>query len=476
MSALSPQPVDLSHAPTPTDRRSSADIRPAPVGVWNTLRHLGPGLIITGSIVGSGELILTTSLGAEAGFTFLWLILLSCFIKVFVQIELARYTIRSGQTSLEAFNVIPGPRWGVSWVVWWWVVMVLASFLQVGGIVGGVGQALQIAWPVSELRLGTRAIPFGVAGWTILVSLSGMLILYRGRYRLIERVTTLLVFLFTFTTVACAILLQWTPYAASSEQFLSGLRFQIPAPAVGTALAMFGITGVGASELIYYPYWCLEKGYARFTGPLSDSPEWAERARAWIRVLKIDAWLSMVVYTVSTAAFYVLGAAVLHGRGEIPSGSGMIAVLSQIYVQTIGPWGMVVFLVGALAVLYSTFFVATASNARVIADSLHVGRLVCLDRAEKRQRYVGYFCLLFPVLCCASYLFTSAPVQLIKAGATVQAVTLPVIAGSTVYLRFRHADRRLRPRRVSDVFLVLAAVGMALVSGYQAWMLLSSLF
>ncbi len=35
---------------------------------------------------------------------------------------------------------------------------------------------------------------------------------------------------------------------------------------IGTALATFGIIGVGAAELVVYPYWCLEKGYARFTG------------------------------------------------------------------------------------------------------------------------------------------------------------------------------------------------------------------
>ena len=42
--------------------------------------------------------LLTTSLGADWGFMFLWLILFSCLIKVFVQIELGRYAISSGET------------------------------------------------------------------------------------------------------------------------------------------------------------------------------------------------------------------------------------------------------------------------------------------------------------------------------------------------------------------------------------------
>lgn len=58
-----------------------------------TLRRLGPGMIIAGSIVGSGELIATTKVGAEAGFSLLWVIILGCVIKVFTQVEFGRYAI-----------------------------------------------------------------------------------------------------------------------------------------------------------------------------------------------------------------------------------------------------------------------------------------------------------------------------------------------------------------------------------------------
>ena len=44
-----------------------------------------------------------------AGFGLLWFVLLSCFVKVVVQTELARYTIASGQTFLTVFNTLPGP-------------------------------------------------------------------------------------------------------------------------------------------------------------------------------------------------------------------------------------------------------------------------------------------------------------------------------------------------------------------------------
>ncbi len=47
--------------------------RNPPLSIVGIIRNLGPGLIIAGSIVGSGELIATTKTGAEAGFSLLWI-------------------------------------------------------------------------------------------------------------------------------------------------------------------------------------------------------------------------------------------------------------------------------------------------------------------------------------------------------------------------------------------------------------------
>ena len=107
--------------------------------------------------------------------------------------------------------------------------------------------------------------------------------------------------------------------------FTSGLSFKVPeGDGLIVALAAFGIIGVGATELIQYPYWCLEKGYAKWTGPRDDSEDWERRAKGWIRVLRWDAWASMVIYTFATVAFYLLGAAILGRTGLVPSGEQMV--------------------------------------------------------------------------------------------------------------------------------------------------------
>src|SRR5258708_14245581 len=120
-------------------------IQDAPGTHWKAIRNIGAGNILAGSIVGSGELILTTSLGADWGYMVVWLILFSCVIKVFVQIELGRVAISSGMPTLGILNELPGWKWRAHWQVWWWFFMLLATVVQLGAIVGSVGQALHLA-------------------------------------------------------------------------------------------------------------------------------------------------------------------------------------------------------------------------------------------------------------------------------------------------------------------------------------------
>ena len=122
-------------------------IKEPPQTIMRSVRQIGPGLILAASIVGTGELINTTSLGAQAGFSLLWLILFSCVIKVFVQVELGRYAITHGKTTLAAFDSLPGPRAGVSWLCWLWLLMTLTTQAQIAAMEGAIGQAAHMAFP-----------------------------------------------------------------------------------------------------------------------------------------------------------------------------------------------------------------------------------------------------------------------------------------------------------------------------------------
>jgi len=85
---------------------TSEATRSAPRSLRGILREIGPGLIISANIVGSGELIVTTKLGADVGFALLWFIVLGCIVKVFVQLELGRYAISRRRTTLQAMDAL----------------------------------------------------------------------------------------------------------------------------------------------------------------------------------------------------------------------------------------------------------------------------------------------------------------------------------------------------------------------------------
>lgn len=427
-----------------------------PHSLLAALRRTGPGIVLAASIVGSGELIATTTLGAQVGYTALWIILLSCFIKPVVQSEMGRYIIASGETGLAGFNHVPGPRLKVNWVVWLWAIMVLFTMMQVGAMFGGVSQVMNLLIPAISVKL-----------WVLIFAVITLVLLLGGGYDRVERLAMVKVGLFTMLTVMSAVLLIRMPQYFSWSALLEGFKFKMPGAGISTAVAVFGITGVGASELFMYPYWCVEKGYARFAGEYDGSPEWNKRARGWIRVMNLDIIASMFIYTLATLAFYLLGAGILHGMGKVPSANDMIPVLSTIYTQTLGEWSLGLFYLGAIITLYGTIFASIAAQSRMYADMVRLmGGFKSEDYAA-RVRYRNGFILILTIIPVSLFLFFTSPVWMVKVGGIAQAAMLPVIGVSTLYLRYRRLPHDIKPRTWVTVGLWLATIIIVLIMGYS---------
>lgn len=435
---------------------TSATVEDPPKHWWGCLRFLGPGFILSASIVGSGELIATTQLGARAGFVTLWVVLVSCLVKVTVQLEFGKHAIYSGETTFTAFNRLPGPRIGrANWSIWAWLSLMVLKFFQVGGIVGGVAIILHMVVP---------AVP--LAGWTGLVALSVSLLVFRGYYGPIEKLSIVMIGLFTVLTLASVVMLQGTAYAVSGADLLSGLEFQLPAAAVGVAIGAFGITGVGGDEVMMYNYWLLEKGYAAKAGPRDESEAWVNRARGWIRVMYIDALLAMVAYTVVTAAFYLLGAAVLHGQGLVPEKSEIVEVLSAMYTETLGAGARDVFLIGAFVVLYSTLLSALAGWTRLFGDAFAQLSRADFTMPKTRRTLVAILSWVIPVLWGLLFLRFESPGYMIMIGGIATSVILLIVLFAALYYRFRLLPAALKPGWLYDVALWISALSIVAVCLY----------
>ena len=510
----------------PTER--SDEIREAPTTTIGILRNIGPGMILAGSIVGSGELIATTRTGAEAHFDFLWLIILGCIIKVFAQIELGRYAITNGKTTLAALNEVPGPILRLSvgkrkiranWILCYWLLMFVSILGQQGGIVGGVGQAMAISIPLTEEGklyneniarkvsldvkkaefANLRADEFETEGkslqkqievmisnieamgevpkandhiyWSLILTVAAIFLLVWGKFSFIERFSVFLVAAFTLVTIANLFALQsYDKWAVTMVELKRGLSFGFPegSKPLITALATFGIIGVGASELLAYPYWCLEKGYGKFVGKRDESENWVRRAKGWMRVMHWDSWGAMFVYTFCTIAFYLLGAAVLGRSNLIPEGSEMIQTLSAMYQPVFGDFAQNLFLFGAFAVLFSTFYVAIAAQGRLAVD---VGSVTGIVKLNERRRLIGlkWAGVILPLLSVLCYVFFPKPVILVLIAGTLQAIMLPLIGFAVLYFRYRKCDDHLRPGKVWDFFLWLSFAAFLVVGAYQAY-------
>jgi Mn2+/Fe2+ NRAMP family transporter len=437
-------------------------IKEPPVGWRNSIRYLGPGLILSASIVGSGELIATTTLGAKAGFILLWLVIFSTLVKVAIQVELARWTIVTGEPALNGYNRVPPKVGPIGWVNLLWVVLALSKVLQLGGIIGGVAAACSILLPIAGEPLGGTSL----AIWTVFLAAVSIALLYSSKYHLIERVAIVLVVVFSFITILIAFGLPLTPFAYSIGDIGSGLTFLIPLGAVGAAVAMFGITGVGADEITYYTYWCVEKGYARWTGPNDGSEEWARRANGWIKVMQKDAAVSWVIYTFGTLAFYLMGAAVLNPQGLVPEGNGMITTLSRIYTDTLGPWAGTLFLIGAIAVLGSTMWAALPSWSRMWANFLSSAGVFDWQDVNPRKKWVRFFTVAQPILWGISFLYLQTPVLMVQIGGVATGIFLVAVVIAVWYLRNNETDARVHGGKWFNIWLIASSVAIGLLGVY----------
>ncbi len=435
---------------------SSDQVSKAPATFRERLRFLGPGFILSASIVGSGELIATTTLGAKAGFVTFWVIVVSCLIKVMLQLEFAKHTILHGETPMQAFNRLPGPKFGKAhWTIWTFFILMVTKILQVGGVLGGVAIILNLLLPGVSINILAFATAIVVA-----------LMIFRGYYRFIEKMSMIMIGAFTIFTFVCLYFLKFTPYDITFSEIWSGLQFNLPKEAVAIAIGAFGITGVGGDEIIAYNYWCLEKGYAAKTGRRDDSQGWEDRARGWIKVMHYDAIAAMIVYTLMTAAFYLLGAAVLHASGSVPEGYEMIETLSKMYTESLGPGAKTFFMVGAFVVLFSTLFAALAQWTRQFSDIF--GQLGWIDffNSSDRMKSIAWLSWIFPFSWALIFVFVKLPVAMVLAGGVITSIILLLVIGAVVSFRYKHLIPSFRPSSSYDFLLWTSIIVTVIIAIY----------
>ena len=190
----------------------------APAGALGIARQLGPGLIITAVIVGSGELIVTPKLGASVGFA------AAVVHRARLHAEGLRADRARAPRGDPRHDDARRPR--------------RPARATPARLVGALAVAADVRRPRVPGRghgrrrgqhpLDRRAAACRSPRRRSSSALSCALLLVFGRYRFVEAVSTLLVAAFTITTMVAVIALQTTPYAVTLAQLVDGFRFHLP--------------------------------------------------------------------------------------------------------------------------------------------------------------------------------------------------------------------------------------------------------
>lgn len=191
-------------------------IQEPPKGWGPSLRFLGPGMITSAAVVGLGELITATTLGAQVGFMLLWLVFVSTFVKVAVQIEIARFSISTGKPAIEGYDLVPPRIAGRGWASYLAILMFLQFVTSQAGVLGAAALALTLLVP-----------SVSAAWWVAVMVVVAIAIHIANRYAIVESVSTVLVVAVTAAAVVMVFGLQATPFAFTTGDVAGGLSFQI---------------------------------------------------------------------------------------------------------------------------------------------------------------------------------------------------------------------------------------------------------
>ena len=423
------------------------DMQTAPKTFLERIKFIGPSVIVTGSVVGSGSIVMTPLLGAAAGFLLLWWLLLSMWSKPIIQAEISRYIVVTKKTFLEAFADMPGFKTTIqgkttSWLVWFMFIGVIPSIAGMGGLAGAVAEAGNTMFPI----LSTEA-------WVAISCLLTWLLLYFGSYKSLERTLLVMVIFFSFMTLVIAIAMQSTEYQVNFDQISQGLSFSFPTEYLPLALAVFGFTGISYGEIMAYTYWCLEKGYADNTG--ND----IEETKHWIKTMQTDVWVTVFFITLGTLPFFFLGAGVLNNVPELQESLAtssfwdvdVISSLQNMFSLVLGGWAKWLFIILAFFVLFSTLLSGTAAFTRTISDYLISMGLV-KERTDTRKKLIKLVAFVIPFLSGLFYFILPNPITLLLIAGIWAAMGLPIVNIGALYL-VNKLEPALQPKVSTKVIL-----------------------
>ncbi len=466
---------------------------PKPKGLsW--IGVVGPGVIVLGASIGSGEFLLGPAAFVRYGLVLLWVTLVAAFLQTVLNTELMRWTLATGEPVVTGFmRTKPGSQF-------WAVFYAVLYFLQVGwpGWAGAAAGAVfflvfrDLAGPGQELPV--YLIGVGTFGLCVGILLFG---------KRIERTLELLNWVLVAAIIGGFLILAalfvspgtWAEAGAGLAGYdLDTGSFRFIPDGVDWFLigAFAAYSGAGGVINLTLSNWARDKGYGMGertgyipaavggertrlapTGYTFDAtPAAMKRWRGWWRIVRADQW---GVYFVGAMLGMILPAVLyvtfIEGGTDIRGLSVAAALADAMAGQAGAVFGGAIALI-AVWVLFKTQLDIVEGMTRAITDILWTG-----SRRIRRWRGGDVRFLYYTVLCVLALwgiiaLGLAEPIDLLQLGANMAGVVFVISPLHLLYINTRFLPEAVRP----PLWRRVALIAMSLFYGAFVMLWLGSMF
>ena len=456
------------------------DLPDPPNSFWSIV---GPGLVAAGVGLSSGEFILWPFIASQAGLVFLWGAVLGVVTQFFLNMEIERYTLATGETALTGFNRF-GKHWGL-------VLAVMVYFANL--------------WPGWILSAATLA-SYIFGGNPRYIAISGLIVIGAALtlapvvYVALER---LIIVKVIAVGIVIALGVAFVITADTWRALPGGLVGvgQVPIE-LGFALLLGAVAfaGAGGGQNLCQSNWIRDKGFGmgqyvpRLVSPLTGrvtgdvearagsafifetTPGNMMRWRRWWRFANVEQALTFVLVTIVTICLTsMLAHSTLAGRQGLPQTVAFLQIEGRRFQEIVGPWfGLLFWGIGSFSLFASSMGIADYTS-RLAADILKSTYLRSSTVSESRL----YFWLVWVLVGLGSLILLvgiDQPLVLLVISASVGGTMMCLYSMLLLVLNRRGLPEAIRVRSYRVVALIWSTAFFGVLASLTIWQQLQRLF
>ncbi len=465
---------------------------PMPKG-FGWLAAVGPGVIVLGLSIGSGEFLLGPSIFVKHGLTLLWITVAAIWLQTVFNTEVMRYTLATGEPVVTGFMRTRPSASGWAWFyasLW---------FLQAGWPAWAGASAAAIFYLFTQRLAGpgdaTEIYWIGVGAFLVCVAI---LSIGKRIERTLELLNWVVISFILIGFLVLALFLvpadTWLAAGAGLAGFdpASG-RFNFFPAGVDLFLlgALVAFSGAGGAGNLVLSNWARDRGYgmsehagyipcaiggrkvnlAHCGFTFANSSDAMSRWRGWWRVVRADQWgvffIGAVLGMVLPALLYVT----FVPAGTDIQGLGIGAALANGIAAKAGA-SLAIFVAFLAAwLLFKAQLDILEGMVRAITDMLWTGSARIRAWRGGDVRTVYYTVLAVIVVWGVIALRLAQPIFLLKVGANIAGFVLIVASLHLLYVNTRLLPPHVRP----PIWRRAMLVAMALFYGFFVFLSFSSL-